>query len=51
MDLGFAGLHQVLVPFLGGLERLPVPQRQALQSAFGLITGPSPDRFLWAWPR
>ncbi len=37
MDLGFAGLHQVLVPFLSGLERLPVPQRQALQSAFGLI--------------
>ncbi len=46
MDLGFAGLHQVLVPFLSGLERLPVPQRQALQSAFGLIAGPPPDRFL-----
>ncbi len=25
MDLGFAGLHQLLVPFLAGLERLPVP--------------------------
>ena len=30
MDLGFAGLHQLLVPFLGGLEWLPVPQREAL---------------------
>ena len=46
MDLGFAGLYQVLMPFLSGLERLPVPQRQALQSAFGLIAGPPPDRFL-----
>ena len=29
MDMGF-GLHQLLVPFLGGLEGLPAPQRQAL---------------------
>ena len=29
MDMGFAGLHQLLVPFLGGLEGLPAPQRQA----------------------
>jgi DNA-binding CsgD family transcriptional regulator len=46
MDLGFAGLHQLLVPLLDGLDRLPAPQRAALQSAFGLTTGPSPDRFL-----
>jgi DNA-binding CsgD family transcriptional regulator len=46
MDLGFAGLHQLLVPFLEGLGRLPPPQRGALQSAFGLTTGPPPDRFL-----
>ena len=46
MDMGFAGLHQLLVPFLGGLERLPAPQRQALGSAFGLVAGPPPDRFL-----
>ena len=37
MELGFAGLHQLLVPFLGRLERLPGPQREALGSAFGLI--------------
>jgi len=46
MDMGFAGLHQLLVPFLGGLEGLPTPQRQALGSAFGLVDGPPPDRFL-----
>jgi DNA-binding CsgD family transcriptional regulator len=46
MDMGFAGLHQLLVPFLGGLEGLPAPQRQALESAFGLMAGPPPDRFL-----
>jgi len=46
MDLGLAGLHQLLAPLLGGLGRLPPPQREALQSAFGLATGPSPDRFL-----
>ena len=46
MDMGFAGLHQLLVPFLAGLDGLPVPQQQALKSAFGLVAGPPPDRFL-----
>jgi DNA-binding CsgD family transcriptional regulator len=46
MDMGFAGLHQLLVPFLGGLEGLPAPQRQALGSTFGLVAGPPPDQFL-----
>src|SRR5262249_35925145 len=46
MGMGFAGLHQVLLPFLGGLEQLPGPQRQALGSAFGLVAEPAPDRFL-----
>jgi DNA-binding CsgD family transcriptional regulator len=46
MGLGFAGLHQLLVPFLGGLDGLPGAQRQALGSAFGLLDGPAPDRFL-----
>ena len=26
-ELGFAALHQLLLPFLGGLRSLPVPQR------------------------
>src|SRR5215472_10344995 len=46
MGMGFAGLHQLLIPFLGGLGQLPGPQRQALGSAFGLVAGAAPDRFL-----
>src|SRR5262249_42824379 len=46
MGLGFAGVHRLLVPFLGGLAGLPGPQRQALGAAFGLVAGPAPDRFL-----
>jgi predicted ATPase len=46
MELAFAGLHQLLSPVLDLLERLPVPQREALRTAFGLSAGPAPDRFL-----
>src|SRR5580693_3277082 len=44
--MGFAGLHQLLVPFLTGLDGLPGPQRQALGAAFGLVDGPPPNRFV-----
>jgi hypothetical protein len=46
MELAFAGLHQLCAPMLDRLERLPVPQRDALRTAFGLSGGPAPDRFL-----
>jgi len=46
MELAFAGLHQLCVPMLDRLERLPNPQRDALGAAFGLTTGHAPDRFL-----
>jgi len=46
MELTFAALHQLLEPLLGRLERLPVPQRDALRAAFGICPGPAPDRFL-----
>ena len=46
MELAFAGLHQLCAPMLGRAERLPVPQRDALRTAFGLAAGPPPDRFL-----
>ena len=46
MELSFAGLHQMLSPFLNRLGRLPDPQREALRSAFGLITAPTPNLFL-----
>jgi DNA-binding CsgD family transcriptional regulator len=46
MALDFAGLHQLCTPFLDHLDRLPVPQRDALGTAFGLTSGTPPDRFL-----
>ncbi len=44
--LGYAALHRLLLGFPGLFERLPVPQRYALESTFGLVAGPPPDRFL-----
>ena len=50
MELGFAALHQLLVPFLDQIEELPAPQRDALGCAFGLMAdgrggaGPVPGR-------
>src|SRR5918997_1368038 len=46
MELAFAGLHQLCGPLLDRLERLPAPQRQALEIVFGLSGGGPPDRFL-----
>ena len=48
MELAFAILHQLYMPLLGWLERLPGPQRDALATAFGLRAGPVPDRFFVA---
>ena len=46
MELAFAGLQQLCAPMLDRLDRLPVPQRDALRTGFGLSAGPAPDRFL-----
>src|SRR5258708_1217971 len=46
MELAFAGLSQLLAPVLDRLERVPGPQREALQTAFGISHGEAPDRFL-----
>ncbi len=46
MELAFAGLHQLCAQFLPQLDSLPAPQRDALRIAFGLASGPAPDRFL-----
>jgi DNA-binding CsgD family transcriptional regulator len=46
MELAFAALHQLCAPMLDHAESLPVPQREALRTAFGLSAGPAPDRFL-----
>ena len=47
-QLVYAGLHRLLLPFAGHLDRLPAPQRDALRSTFGKISGPPADRFLVA---
>ncbi|TDW21454.1 ATP-binding protein [Kribbella kalugense] len=46
MELAFAGLHQLCAPVLDLLDRLPAPQREALQTVFGISAGPPPDMFL-----
>src|SRR3981081_2810706 len=46
MKLPFAVLHQLCRPTLGGLAALQEPQERALRVAFGLATGPPPDRFV-----
>jgi len=45
-DVSFAGLQQVLDPFLAYLPHLPEAQQSALRSAVGLAEGPPADRLL-----
>ncbi len=44
-ELAFAGLHQLLRPIGSHLERLPDPQRQALDAAFGVADLVDADPF------
>ena len=46
MEFAYASLHQLCAPLLDRLERLPAPQRQALEIVFGLRDGAATDRFL-----
>src|SRR4051812_3484137 len=46
MELAFASLHQLCAPLLDRRDRLPGPQRQALEIVFGLSAGAAPDRFV-----
>jgi len=46
MELAFAALHQLCAPLLDRLQHIPAPQRAALETVFGIRTGPPPDRFL-----
>ncbi|OBA64963.1 LuxR family transcriptional regulator [Mycobacterium sp. 1100029.7] len=46
MELAFAGLQQLCAPLLDYGDRLPAPQSDALDVAFGRSAGPAPDRFL-----
>ncbi|HEX4088839.1 MAG TPA: AAA family ATPase [Trebonia sp.] len=45
--LAFAGLHQLLLPVLAAVDRLPPRQAEALRAALGLNSQPAaPDRLL-----
>ena len=46
--LPFAGLHRLLRPVLGLIDRLPVIQRDALMVAFGMVDAAAPDPFVIA---
>src|SRR5689334_22770274 len=46
MELAYASLHQLCAPMLEHLNRLPAPQRGALEVVFGSSAGPPPDVFL-----
>ena len=48
ISMEFAGLHQLLLPFLPLLDELPLPQQGALRVAFGREAGAPPERFLVA---
>jgi DNA-binding CsgD family transcriptional regulator len=48
MNLPFAALHQLLRPVLRHVEKLPAPQRNAIQAAFAMTEAPISDLFLVA---
>jgi DNA-binding CsgD family transcriptional regulator len=41
--LPFAGLHQLVQPFMAGIGGLPAPQRDAVLTAFGMSPGTDPN--------
>ena len=46
MELAYAGVQQLCAPLLGHIDRLPDPQKNALQVALGLHEGAAPNRLL-----
>jgi DNA-binding CsgD family transcriptional regulator len=46
MELAYASLHQLCAPMLDRVDRLPAPQRTALETVFGFSAGAPPDVFL-----
>jgi DNA-binding CsgD family transcriptional regulator len=45
-EFGFGALHRLLVPFMDRIRALPRRQQDAIGTAFGIVDGPPPDRFL-----
>jgi hypothetical protein len=48
IELPFAALHQLCAPVRDLVDRLPAPQRDALEVTFGVRAGTAPDGFLVA---
>jgi DNA-binding CsgD family transcriptional regulator len=46
VQFGYAALHRIVLPFMGRIGNLPSPQRDALESVFGISAAGPPDRFL-----
>ena len=46
VELPFAALQRLCAPLPNHLDRLPDPQRQALEITFGMSPGDAPDRLL-----
>ena len=51
MELAYAGLHQLCAPMLDHLGRLPVPQREALETVLAAARAPRRTGSWWGWPR
>ena len=45
-NLPFAGLHQLLQPWIGAIDQLASPQRGAIRAALGMADEAVPDTFL-----
>lgn len=46
VTLGYAGVHQLVVPFLDRLRELPEPQRHALEVVLGITHHETPEQLL-----
>jgi hypothetical protein len=46
IEVAFAALHQVCLPFMDRVDQLPEPQRDAVRIALGLSSGGAPNRLL-----
>src|SRR5262245_11330219 len=46
VELAFSALHQLCLPLLEQVDRLPAPQGDGLRAALGLSTGSRADPFL-----
>jgi AAA ATPase domain len=46
LQLGYAALHRIVIPFMDRIPRSPGPQRNAIEAAFGLSATGRPEQFL-----